>query len=1490
MPAISKIRFTHVLYEGGNKRYNDETFWFDGHNGAILLENGGGKTVFIQTAIQAMLPHTDLAGRKLKDTLLLENGPAHVAVEWILNDKPRRRYAVTCVSLFQSGQGVDSYRYAYEYGERDEHGIDRLPFVRPLMDKTRPADKGEIHEYYASMAGRFPLNARLFSTIREYKAHLEEQYQIISSEWEAIVKINDSEGGIEKFFDDCKTTSQLLDRLLIPTVEQTMQSYEEGKFASMFETHQEGFRQYRDLKVQIGENRAMLREMDKLMQLFERLHEAEQSYDGKRREARAYWELAQQERAAQTGELERTQERLREWKEREELLDWRLRSLAIARQEREKEALAERERVERGVREQAEEQLKLAERRYYSLQFAEYREKRLASQGRIAALEQSLRRLEQSDEEQRLEEQWELNGGRLRSLFDRRERELRRLQEDCARELGQLEDQLRLSKAAEEELLAEQQEWQRTLHRKDAERQAKEQQRERIARGILANPLLEKVEAQMPLWAREQQQLEDSRVNWKQRVKRLQEEAELRAGRRREIESERVGAEQELAKLEERKARMEREQDALKRTLAGLRPVWERIGSVYERQASLEEQLAEGISLRRTQRQRLLDQERLAYRYVDDHGGQQVFFADAMAERIVRQWERQFPLLQLGTDFIASLGEDAAPVGRRGALWPVTIVTTTQEKAAVARRLQAAGREFAFPLRLLDVAEAAAAAKEENSGMTDFSRDATGATECWIVPEHWLDNESGEAFERWKAELRQQAEAVQADRESKERELALWEAGKNRLEAYFGEYSLTASQESERTLQRLRERLLALQEERKRAEAAGQEAEQEAAKLRASIEQAGEQIAQLGLWLRDAQQYMELGKELAVLERELVPVRNQLAAIEGRLRRMREQGKLLEQDREEARRAEQDHRFVLQLLQQDEAYIEVQSFAFVEPSADEASLRAERKELALARHKLGKERTGLEDDLRQEREKSSDLDAKLDTLKLEHPDLEADMPLPPAPDERRREWWGRIGRLREECAAATDRHSREERALSAAEVRLQTLRQQFRDRDSDREPATFESSLEEAARELEQAGERLGREREELRRRQEQIERQVRELDEVLQVWNKYALTFRLEDATLVAAVLSEEERGDFSYRRARSTETTVKGLSDSRERMERERGQVRLGKQRLKEFCLHQVQDVKLRQMFLQGIDAKERYDEMLEFQQAMETRIQHAIHIMEHMIQTHDQDLQQFIQHMHTHLKQLVQELRELPKKTRVRTEDGWREMYAFTIPEWDEQLGKERIRQHIEWILRRLDQDAPEVDVSDASAAQRQASRRRELEKWLDSRQLLQVVLQNETIGIACRKVSNDIQVTKASYSWEQSNRWSGGEKWSKNMTLFLGLLNYVAERKQYIQGTMKRHRTVILDNPFGKASSEHVLSPVFFIAEQLGFQIIALTAHAEGKFLQDYFPVVYSCRLRHAADTGKQIMEATQRIRHAYFRDHAPEALDRLGARGEQLELF
>lgn len=267
---------------------------------------------------------------------------------------------------------------------------------------------------------------------------------------------------------------------------------------------------------------------------------------------------------------------------------------------------------------------------------------------------------------------------------------------------------------------------------------------------------------------------------------------------------------------------------------------------------------------------------------------------------------------------------------------------------------------------------------------------------------------------------------------------------------------------------------------------------------------------------------------------------------------------------------------------------------------------------------------------------------------------------------------------------------------------------------------------------------------------------------------------------------------------------------------------------------------------------------------------------------IKNHDKDLVQFVEHSHVHLRKVEEELKQIPRKTKVHVDGEDILIYRFTIPEWSDEEGLAQIRARIDWIMDQLEQI--EQRTMDEQESKQKA--RKQLEEWLSTVQLLRYITQNKEWRIACRKVMNSNRIAKSYETWSRSNAWSGGEKWSKNMALFLGVLNYVAEKRQFIS-SKKKSRTVILDNPFGKASSDHVLSPVFFIAEQLGFQIVALTAHVEGKFLHDYFPIVYSCRLRSAVGTEKLLMETKKTIHHALFQDHDEGAKE---IQLEQLQLF
>jgi DNA repair exonuclease SbcCD ATPase subunit len=848
--------------------------------------------------------------------------------------------------------------------------------------------------------------------------------------------------------------------------------------------------------------------------------------------------------------------------------------------------------------------------------------------------------------------------------------------------------------------------------------------------------------------------------------------------------------------------------------------------------------------------------------------------------------------LSRGDDHLYRVRFAASELVAEDRLWAVTLITTEQEKPALSAKLAQSG-SFAFPIRLFTVQEAADAvhglSRDEQEQRGDASaRELTPERGEWVVPEHWLTIAEPSRFAEWKADLTRQANQVKQERERVEGELADWQAALRKLQAFLDRYPLAAQQELKQKQLTTQARIAGLARELEGLDQSLELNRQTIEKRKAAMEEMGNAILQHGIWLQSGRQYLLFHDEAAKLTQELVPLRARQQLLEEQKgQEERAEARLLKR-LEEERLQQQDVQLQLQLLRRDEWYDKVQAYAPLPAEGLIEEWKAARRDLELERLRIVQERSQLEEQLTREQERVNELGKAMDSLRREHAELLLDRELPADVSTHQSKSWQLVEELRSQTVLARRNHEQADRRLREQQGAIATLLQQFAEQfGSSQEPERIDEPLDQAESALAEMELSLTEEGEQLKQQLARTNRFAQELDKVLELWNKHLLVHQLEDVRLTPAIIGEADRTEFVYKRMHYVEDCLTKLSGQQKEFADNRSRMLEGRQHFKDFCIKKVNDVKLRQMTIQGIDTKEHYEEIREFQQAMEQRIQMAIHIAEQNLQTRDQEQQQYIQHIHAHLRQVVHELKEVPKKTRVNTEDGWRDIYSFAIPDWEEQEGKERIRGHLDWIMDKLDSYA---EKGQADWQEQQTAMRKDLDKWLDTRALLQMVLQGEGMKVSCRKVTNDQQVTRASYSWEQSNRWSGGEKWSKNMTLFLGLLNYVAEKKHYIEARMKRHRTVILDNPFGKASSDHVLSPVFFIAEQLGFQFIALTAHVEGKFLQDYFPIVYSCRLRHAADSSKQIIEASQQVQTAYFRDHDPLTLERIGHRVSQLELF
>ncbi|MFD0692600.1 chromosome segregation ATPase [Paenibacillus sp. GCM10027628] len=1475
MPAISRIRFTNVVYEDGNKRYNDEMFLFDGHNGAILLENGGGKTVFIQTAIQAVLPHTDLAGRKMKDTLSLENGPAHIAIEWILSERPRR-YVVTCVSLFLTATGMDSYRYLYDYPALDPDSIERIPFVKESAGKLRAADKGEIYDYYQGMSSK-RMNAKMAPTIKEYKQILENDYHIIATEWERIAKINSSEGGVESFFDECKTTSQLFDRLLIPTVEDAMAGYEQGEFADTFESHRDSFKKYKELKEKIEENQKILSELDSYVRIFAKLDTKQQEYATAQAEAKAYWLLANEQKDEESAKLTQLRNQMAECERQLLLLMQKRESLHIAKQKQEQSALETKlNMVEEDV-ERLELQVRTAKRQYYSLRLADYKQQWKKAEERMNYLQHELDQFGSTQEEEELQTAWVTNSGQIRSLILNMEQEWQLEEAKHQQDLAAYEERKSLEETVLEELSVQLEGLNKRIieHRSIAE--AREMDRDLLRKNVLANPAVESMEGSMTDWIQRYQKLDDSNVLLVQKNKELASGKEENG---RELEQVSVSLKEaygERAGYEQNLEAFKNEHQSLLAKLAVYRSSWGRLTSVYDKQSSIEEQFNDDMEKLRLEKEANLLKERLAFRYIDDYSNQHTFFADVYVAGLLDKWRNQFSLLETGIQYLQGVGLTQQALIHP--LWSVTLITTEGEVAQLTNKLRHHAEDMQFPIQVIS--------SQEASRLANLQAPVTAAENAWIEPQHWRENADAAAFVSWKQSIFEQGAEVLKARQAKEQELQRTSDLQALFSRFIGLYPLEAVQEMEKLVGLGRERVRELESREDVLKKAIGQVEQTLDQHNKIMDEQKAEMVQLQQWIEKGQKYFDLGKEISALNLAIDQLTEQAEMLQSKVSSRQRSIEDFKQKMESAKDRMTYLKMEKASLQGQELYTEVLQTDPIPANYSLDWLKNERKDLHLKLHRISQGRQQLEADWNHAKNSKSSLEKDMNKLRLEQADLELneELAFSVTGEEQMsdlfKDFKDQEARLTREKAE----YRRVEDQYNAQSTRVKLLIEQYAEAHSGQQPSVFYEALQLVEAQVQSEDRLLKEQQLGLQQLNTQMQGQLSKIEEVIQYLNQYKIVHGFENPLIQPALITQEAKAEFPYDRMKIAKKSLITLSAAMEGLELERTSVKKARTQFIDFCRKHIKDVKLREMAENGVEQKDSYSEMTLFQQKMHSRIERVNHVAEETMRTHNQQLEQYIIHVHSHLKLIASELRDIPNKTRVKVEDQWKLIFSFHIPEWEELEAKDHLRKHLEWILVELEKG----HFLDDSGHEVKPTVRKEIEKWLDTKQLLQIVLQEKPMKVTCRKVTNENNVTKASFSWEQSNNWSGGEKWSKNMTLFLGLLNYVAEKRQHIQANMKRHRTVIMDNPFGKASSDHVLSPVFFIAEQLGFQIIALTAHAEGKFLKDYFPVVFSCRLRQAANGSKLVMTKEKEINQAYFRDHAPISLERLED-VKQIELF
>ncbi len=1454
MPSISKIRFTNVIYEGGKKRYNDEIFDFDGKNAIFLLENGGGKTVFLQTLLQSILPHIDLGKRKIKETLVLDASPAHIAIEWIISEKPRR-YALTAVSLYTENNSLRSLKYAYDYGEHDAHHILNIPYVMDAGDYKRPADKGEILEYYRDMQKNH-IAARTFNTNEEYGEYLKDTYKIIPSEWREITMINSTEGGVEKFFEKCNTTEQLLNNLIIPMIEEAINSNKKNDFIDTFEKQREHFKQNKQLLEAIEEFKMVKTRVDNYVLDYQQYDASLVSYNKVKQSAKLFYTYITDKLQSSVSTSEQLAGKLDEIKDEIEKLNHKSACLEIAILESELFKKNSDYAEDYAIYSEHIQQLSTVKMTLQNIKISELKAEIADAQHLIHTLRDELSRLALVDEAKQLEDALRQLEGQLLYVYEQILVKYEASITDCNNKIA---DAVDVISAAEREALS-------LGGELDAFRDKKAATDSRIHTLIddmhkIENTLSEKISENnikeyINTWQTRLREIENKKYTLiKEKDDLLDAQSELGA-----LISD---LKQALSEKMEARGTAKKAFDDITKRQGELLAAFDDftfksviIKDIYTSESTIKTVLEETCEKHHTAYEDILKLERISSNLADLYSESSSFTSDPVLEKTVNKLKQSYNYLALGAKYLSDLSSevDIDNAFKKFPYWAISVVTSDSEYDKLNDDIANITPDLSQPVFVLTSSDVKAI----------LSGDAlVDAKYSVIMPDIWANNLHPKKFAEWKTAIAERALSAQNDRKTIYEKLRAAQLMQSKIMAYYDEVPYYDYNQLKISLDDIISDICDIEIDIDEKSVSQANIQDKIHAISETLPSLDEEKTVISEKLRLAKDYLAKSEslrsyqlDLAKLEDKIADLRHKLAYKQAVINR---QNEMLLSIEKEKTRFENDKKHLLN----DKNYKRVLGLDAITTDKSLESLLTEILSVDNALKGYSQERDSIVGNIRREERHLEKTTQHLENeIALAKYDIQTiDIRLSPSKE-----------RLIEESKALEITCNSNKKSLDKARetiVRLEENVKGLKDAACNKYGEVYEISGD-----FIQIKDDIAKDLSTYTERQSNLEGKFNALDVQITAYRSIASQLELEDRThdfkrtKLNASYDDNSFIDFEYARDTFVATLIGELEDSKKNYAHQKELILTKREQYIKFCTSSIYDIRIRDMAIKGVDKNRTLTELLEFNEKITKLLERDIQILEDDKRQSDEEIQTFLKHMYTYVVSIINELSVIESKTAIKVDDKKKRIFTFNVPSLDTSKAKQELRRHLDRLL--VDYDA---------INHREEHTKSELDalvaKRLDIKNLILVVLGDDKIKIKCRKVTNDLKISTLPMSWESSNKWSDGEKWSKNMTLFLGLLNYLSEKKEFLLDEQKMNRTVVLDNPFGKASSKHVLDPVFFIAKRLGFQIIAVTAHAEGEFVSNYFSVIYSGKLRSSNVSGKEIMALEKTINTAFLADRVRE---------------
>lgn len=222
MPKLSKTRIINLNYNDGKRTIYNELFDYGtGKDTLFSMENGIGKTVLIQFLMQPFLRNKrELQGRRFAD-YFTAGAPTYIMHE-VLLDNGEKLLVGMLIKKDHAEDEKNKLRilaFLHKYSKPNDFDIINAPLVEDKKILGFSECEEKIKKYKSGRLNFKYYNFNDSSKKAEYFEDLK-AYKIDYKEWEDIIRsINNDESGLSNLYDKHKTDEALLRNVIIPLIE-----------------------------------------------------------------------------------------------------------------------------------------------------------------------------------------------------------------------------------------------------------------------------------------------------------------------------------------------------------------------------------------------------------------------------------------------------------------------------------------------------------------------------------------------------------------------------------------------------------------------------------------------------------------------------------------------------------------------------------------------------------------------------------------------------------------------------------------------------------------------------------------------------------------------------------------------------------------------------------------------------------------------------------------------------------------------------------------------------------------------------------------------------------------------------------------------------------------------------------------------------------------------------------------------------------------------